>query len=495
MKLNEAEIRKTWVPMLKESTGVVDPKRLNWMAEVANTHKLNEDNASLNPGMNVLGMGGVKAPNFQTGAVGSGDKMPSLLPMAMQVASQTFALDLLPIVPLNGPVGILPFMDAAYAGAAGPGLDAPAVTNADGTSNALEYFKAAGVTLDGNETVGDSFTDSDEGGSATYFFVGTSRLDGQPIFRRDGDVVQSNLLADFNKAVNEAGDAYDGPATGIELVRAMVDHIPGFVGNPDGTPYSRGAGEAAQDRLMGLTLFTKPVEADTYTVGAIVTREQVQDLEQYGVNAVAQVETILMNEITQSINSHILSSMRTLAATSVANSGVSLDITVDTGSTNGGATPGSEQHKILVSILGAANLIHQRGRRGAGNFAVVGTQVATALQAISGFQAHPVNNSISQVAGAVLPLGSIAGIDIYTDPRLAWNDFSVLVGLNGDEGTPGLIFMPYLMADKVETIAEGTMGPRVSIKTRYALVEAGHNPETSYFSFNISAGASGSILG
>jgi hypothetical protein len=45
--------------------------------------------------------------------------------------------------------------------------------------------------------------------------------------------------------------------------------------------------------------------------------------------------------------------------------------------------------------------------------------------------------------------------------------------------------MPYLMAESVQTIAEGTMAPKVAVKSRYALVAAGFHPETQYQKFNV----------
>ena len=71
-------------------------------------------------------------------------------------------------------------------------------------------------------------------------------------------------------------------------------------------PYLRGVGESTVDNIMGLTLFNKSVAADTFQVAAAVTREQVQDLKQFGIDAVAQVEAVLVNELTQSINKYIL---------------------------------------------------------------------------------------------------------------------------------------------------------------------------------------------
>ena len=50
--------------------------------------------------------------------------------------------------------------------------------------------------------------------------------------------------------------------------------------------------------------------------------------------------------------------------------------------------------------------------------------------------------------------------------------------------------MPYLMAESVETIAEGTMAPKIAVKSRFALVDAGFHPETMYYTigFNFAAG-------
>ena len=66
--------------------------------------------------------------------------------------------------------------------------------------------------------------------------------------------------------------------------------------------------------------------------------------------------------------------------------------------------------------MAAANLIANRGRRGAGNFAVVDAKMASALQGIAGFVPNPMANTFNQVAGAIYPVGSVAGINVYTDP-------------------------------------------------------------------------------
>jgi hypothetical protein len=402
---------------------------------------------ALNPGMNLAVMGNTSFPTAN--ADGSGDKAPTLLPLAMQVAAQTIGLDLVPVVPMAGPMGLLSYLDFVYEGGT---LGGGAPNFADGTVHPT-YIRTA-LAVSAGDTV-----------------VGTSRIDGLNLIELGADTLAAGLVT--------------ATYADAELVKALEDHIPGFSGgadNADGvmSPMSRGLGESTRDKVMGLSLFSKSVAAETFQVAAAVTREQVQDLKQFGVDAVAQVEAVLTNELTQSINNHILRSMRRIAGENLFGAGVDMNIAPVAGETRG-----DSHRRILTAILAAGNLIAQRGRRGAGNFAVVGGSVASALQGVSGFVAYPMANTINQVAGAIYPLGSIAGINVYTDPSVAFASAEILVGRKGDGNGPGLVFMPYLMAESVQTIVEGTMAPKVAVKSRYALVEAGFHPGTQYETFSI----------
>jgi hypothetical protein len=450
--INESEIRSTWAPIIESATGINDANKLAWMSTYCHNHKLYEDAnvMSLDPSMNLTGMGAAKFPVIG-GANGSGDKAPSLLPLAMQVAAQTIGLDLVPVVPMAGPMGLLSYLDFTYEGGR---LDNKVTPT---------YVKTSAVAA---------------GGDVLY---GTSRIDGLNIIEvKDALTVgEANIAARY---------------TGAVLVKALEDHIKGFAAaDAAGAPYSRDAGEQTADKVMGLSLFSKSIAAETFQVAAAVTREQVQDLKQFGVDAVAQVESVLTNELTQSINQHILGSVRTLGTTNVtATFGAATDFDIALANASalaGGETVASEHRKVLTQVLAAANLIANRGRRGAGNFAVVGAQVATILQSISGFVANPMANTISQSAGAIYPLGSVAGINVYTDPTQAWGSYKISVGRKGDGNGPGLVFMPYLMAESVQTIAEGTMAPKIAVKSRFALVEAGFHAETQYVTFSITNGA------
>jgi len=536
---------------------------------------------------------------FPAQAAGSGDRPFSLLPLAMQVAAQTVGLDLVPVVPMQGPMGVLTYLDFVYGGGRGSGapvngnLDTTAAplmikfsaTNDDASAFAVNdlYYadqfnsSAAAVTPVAGNTVAASYE---------LTFVGTSRIDGLPIFRVRGNttativapgaapVAGSTVNSGFNyaqgaetaastiynsitagarlhglarvggvrpalAAVIVAGNivATVGATPNLGLVKALEDHITGFSGNAfqpandpatggpqfanqnaNGLdPYQRGVGESTVDNIMGLSLFNKSVAAETFQVAAAVTREQVQDLKQFGIDAVAQVEAVLVNELTQSINKYILDRIFRNGVTNAVNiqavngtqlteqfnGAAAVATAVPLGANNttnaiqnaaglgaqtvvlgGGNTQGTLQRRMYTKILAASNLIATRGRRGPATFAVTGGEMATALQSVAGFIAYPLSNTVNQAGGSLYPIGAIAGVTIYVDPNRAFNDLTICVGRKGDGNSPGLVFMPYLMAESVETIAEGTMAPKIAVKSRFALVDAGFNPELMYYTMN-----------
>lgn len=574
-QINEAEVKATWSPIIESATGIKDPVKLKWMSTYCQYHKLAEDkgmvdygslitesvynNVHLNPGMNVPGMGAVQFPGnpgtttqFHSQTAGSGDKPFSLLPLSMQVAAQTIGLDLLPVVPLGGPFGMLTYLDFPYAG--GNLKQQSAVVNglggADGTVAPLVIKSNITWNTGFAPKPNDVFYTTD-GTTVAYklTYIGKSRIDGYAIFKVEAsrDELETTVgntsyaagletvttLADIfvsgsayvlstNGAVANAVTAeLEKPA---ELVNALEDHITAFSGRgfkkgdvTSNDPYLREEGESTPDNLIGLKLFNKSIKAGTLQVAAAVTREQVQDLKQYGIDAIAQVEAVLINELTQGMNKHILDRIFRLGNTNADQvynlDGTNLSLSVGTTSApvtsvlglpmdsdnfadqvalptptvipTSGDNGGTLQRKILSRILAASNLIAIRGRRGAANFAVTNGQVATALQDIAGFVPYPMSNTVNQSAGSLYPIGSVAGVNIYVDPNMGWNDTRIAIGRKGDGNSPGLVFMPYLMAESVSTIAEGTMAPKISVKSRYALVEAGFHPQTMYYTLAI----------
>ena len=581
--LNEAETMKTWSGFITESTGVTDRSKLTWMTKYCAFHDMHEKQelnesvhgyAHLNPNMNVGGMGTMAFPganpnNGYDGVRGSGDNPFSLLPLAVQVAAQTIALDLVPVVPMQGPLGILQYMDYVYEGGRtnrlprvnGYDVDGNPINNVGNTSPLMVKIKLADIDDKRPDAalLREAFgpdTEVIKKGGYQLKFVAFGRIDGNPIFQVLNAVTESHdkslaevlfgstfITRDDKGNIETVVGDYPAKLKGekiksysvsdIDTVKALEDFIPGYtgagfkLGKPmDAQSYDRATGESTPSNMMSLNVFTEKVEAKTIQVKGTITREQIQDLKAYGIDALAQVEAELVNELTQHINRELLNEIFALGwknhRESEAFEGINLNtfFTVDpdanvTGLAADGTTPvetvnegyvasyvgggaetlGTVQRRIMSKILAASNLIAQRGRRGAGTFAVCSAHIATALQDCAGFVAYPLSNTVNQTAGSLFPVGAISGVSIYVDPNMPWFDNNIVVGRKGKDNEPGIVFMPYLMADKLSYPSEGMEGaPVTSLKSRYAIVKAGHHPQLMYYAFDIKLGNGVSLI-
>jgi hypothetical protein len=537
LHLNESQIFETWAPLIESKAGVSDSYKLNWLSKYCHYHSLNESfNGSYSqigvaPAGNVAGlMGNVSTPGSNIGVYGSegsGDKFPSLLPLAIQVAARTVGFDIVNVIPMGGPTGVLTYLDYIYSG------------GGTGTNIKPTVIKLSTATaFTSSVSVGADYVLGTTASNLALKFVGYSRIDGQPLFRvTNADSGNAPTIATAAGGALFAGlTAGSGTVSTStitpSLVKALEDHIQGFSGagtNNDqdfygpftdgtelGDAMGRGVAESTYFNTMGLRAYTKFVEAKTFQVAAAVTTEQIQDLnKQYGIDVVSMVENALVNELSQAINKNILARAFALGwlnnSGMVAAEGVSLNTTLDpglTGSTtatyitpdgtskavtvagfSGFASSGgvsnenlyTVQRRILSKILAAGNVVAQRGRRGPANFIVTNLQLASAIMDNAQFTAAPLTNAINQNNGSLYPVGTIAGMTLYVDPNMKYSDTRVLVGRKGADEEPGLKFMPYMMAESIQTIAEGTMAPKIAVKSRFALVEAGQLPETQYY--------------
>jgi hypothetical protein len=525
---------------------------------------------NVNPPTTVAG----GAANFYgNGAIGSGDKFPSLLPISLQVAARTIGFDIVPVIPMNGPTGVLTYLDYVYAGGVEPGKaindlsDSYKGTRTWEDALLIEVETEFLVTdsdqplVDAVAIPGDKVTLAAAIEAATSFgaaaddlvvkYVGNSRITGNYIFQvskastqtvasiflGDNSVLTADTSALTIVLPGETPGTDDGEISIITtakaaLVKTPENHIQGFTGAGledgddwygnavDGTknpqPMRRGVGETTYYRPIGLETFTKFVEAGTYQASAVVTTEQIQDLNrQYGIDVVGMVENQLINEISKSINYHILSRAFALGwdnhinfdKVESMNLNMSFDGATTAGfikkdgligdmsvpevqavTTNSFENQSTMQRRVMGIILAAGNVVSQRGRRGPANFVVTNLQMATVLQDNAQYQFAPMANTINQNNGSLYPVGTVAGMTIYVDPNMAWADTRILVGRKGADEEPGLKFMPYMMAESIQTIAEGTMSPKIAVKSRYALVEAGFHPETLYMTVFIETG-------
>ena len=82
-------------------------------------------------------------------------------------------------------------------------------------------------------------------------------------------------------------------------------------------------------------------------------------------------------------------------------------------------------------------------------------------------------------------MGNVGQISIYVDPYQRWDDNRIFLGRKNSVDQPGLIFLPYLMAQSISLISEATWAPRMMIRSRYAIADIGFFPEKQFMALHV----------
>jgi hypothetical protein len=596
-----------WKPVL-ESLGVNDPYKMDWMAEYAEMHSLNENVAYSTLG-NLNGMGAVQAAQPSAspglvwgdygagtaGGIGSGDIGQNLLPVSMKIAAQTIGLDLVAVKPASSPKVDMLFVDFKYdnlddstlkderpimfqmnlsgglttlnthlRAAMATKLDAnsePVRERVGGLTNPI-YVHLSGGTLAcqvaGAASTLDVFFDLGVGTSpltATEIqafdpvlsnyplngaspakegwmeFLGWSRINGYPMFR---------TFRQFNPGANNAGwDFVDGRNTfptaaypivdflnnsvsmqiattaavvtnyaltgvSIDLVSLLEDHIPGFsAGWYVNRAMNRDEDERTYPNVIGPDIFTKTIQVGDIEISSALKRTQIEDIKAAtGMDIVQKLESVLVNELTQTISKQIVAKVTELSdknriawTTPKDGSGVSkFDFNVDTYLAVGAATPGGEtthsiQRKLIAKINNASNFIATEGRVGPAQYLVTNGNLASVIQDVAGYTINPVKSSNLNANGQLFPMGNVGNISIYVDPYQRWDDNRIFLGRKNSVDQPGLVFVPYLMAQSIQLISEATWAPRMLIRSRYAVADIGFFPHKQFMTILVTDSA------
>jgi hypothetical protein len=548
IRIDKQKAIKKWSPVL-ENMGV-EGDRVEWMSEYAEFHSINENayvNASNVTGMGavlnpVVGVnnptGTIQGANW-TGVAGSGDVGQNLLPVAMKIAAQTIGLDLVAVKPTPGPKIDLLFIDFRYDDTrTGDADERPQVFKLNATNistiksamltgggatinqstgglqNGPFYYtiKTAGIPNIGG-TVSSTLpaTASKEG---VVEFLGFSRIDGFPMFRAfrqfntshtavgsAGSVFQfdqtrntfTSVASMVSQITSICGIAPGTPT--VELVSALEDHIPGFSANwaqygsgfNGQYPMDRGMDDDSYAGVIGPKISSKTVAVGTIEVSSALRRTEIEDIKaNTGMDIVQKKESILVNELSQTISKQIVAKifeLGTLNRTSAplnagGNSIFDLDTAYASG-TLGGETTHAVQRKLITKIAHASNFIATEGRVGPAQYLITNGGLAAALSDIAGYTINPVKSKMN-ASGQLYPVGSIGDISIYVDPYMRYNDNRIVLGRKNNPDQPGIIFVPYLMAQSITLMSEATFAPRMLLRSRYAVAEVGWFPQKQY---------------
>jgi hypothetical protein len=224
--------------------------------------------------------------------------------------------------------------------------------------------------------------------------------------------------------------------------------------------------EGRPGNRINVQILKQVVEAKTRKLSARWTFEAAQDAQaMHGLDVEAEIMAALAQEITVEIDQEILGSLRSLAAT---------EFTFNQATVSGTATFVGDEHAALAVLINrAANLIAQRTRRGAGNWAVVSPQALTVLQSATTSAFARTTEGTFEAPTNTKFVGTLNGaMRIYVD-TYASDTTPVLVGYKGSsEADAAAFYCPYvpLMSSGV-VLDPATFEPVVGFMTRYGYVE------------------------
>jgi len=267
----------------------------------------------------------------------------------------------------------------------------------------------------------------------------------------------------------EAFDSTSGTDTAAgEEALSPFKIAEGYSGNAaDDKAATTAALEGQAGRKLSIQILKQTVEAKSRKLSARWTFEAAQDAQSmHGIDVEAEIMAALAQEITAEIDQEVLASLNSLAGNAAE--------TYNQAAVSGTATFVGDEHAALaVQINRVANLIAQRTRRGAGNYAVVSPFALTILQSATTSAFARTTEGTFEAPTNTKMVGTLNNaMKVYVNTYSA-DGADVLVGYKGaSESDAPAFYCPYipLMSSGV-VLDPSTFEPTVSFMTRYGYVE------------------------
>ena len=239
-----------------------------------------------------------------------------------------------------------------------------------------------------------------------------------------------------------------------------------YSGTTAGKAASTSTLEGTPGNRINVQILKQVVEAKTRKLSARWTFEAAQDAQSmHGLDVEAEIMAALAQEITVEIDQEILASLSALSGSTYS---------YNQATVSGTATFVGDEHAALAVLINrAANLIAQRTRRGAGNWAVVSPAALTVLQSATTSAFARTTEGTFEAPTNTKFVGTLNGaMRVFVD-SYAPDTTPVLVGYKGSSETDAAAFYcPYipLMSSGV-VLDPATFEPVVSFMTRYGYIE------------------------
>ena len=297
-----------------------------------------------------------------------------------------------------------------------------------------------------------------------------------PVIRRVMPTVIANELVGVQPMTGPVGqihtlrvrysDTGNGAVAGEEAL-SPFKIAEAYSGDAGGKAASTAALEGIAGKRMSIQILKQTVEAKTRKLSARWTFEAAQDAQaQQGIDIEAEIMAALAQEITAEIDQEVLASLLSLAGTQNTES-------FNQAAVSGTATFVGDEHAALAVLINkVSNVIAQRTRRGAGNWAVVSPTALTILQSATTSAFARTTEGTFEAPTNTKFVGTLNNaMKIYVN-TYAGSD-TVLIGYKGaTESDAAAFYCPYipLMSSGV-VLDPATFEPVVSFMTRYGYVE------------------------
>jgi hypothetical protein len=326
------------------------------------------------------------------------------------------------------------------------------------------------------ENTKSALTESATAGASQAGNVATLNKVILPIIRRVMPTVIANEIIGVQPMTGPVGQIHTlrvryaetvGSTTAGSEALSPFDIATSYSGDGTNAPAATSSMEGDAGNKMSIQVLKQTVEAKTRKLSARWTFEAAQDANSmHGLDVEAEIMAALAMEITAEIDQEVLGSLGALATGSA-----SFDMN---GSFTGTPTFVGDRHAVLATMMNReANLIAQRTRRGAANWAVVSPAALTVLQSATTSAFARTTEGTFEAPTNTKFVGTLNGtMRIYVN-TYASDNTDVLLGYKGQgEIDAAAFYCPYvpLMSSGV-VVDPGTFEPVVSFMTRYGYVE------------------------
>ena len=325
------------------------------------------------------------------------------------------------------------------------------------------------------ENTKQALTESATAGASQSGNIATLNKVILPIIRRVMPTVIANEIIGVQPMTGPVGQIHTlrvryaetvGSTTAGSEALSPFDIATSYSGDGSAAPAATASMEGDAGNKMSIQVLKQTVEAKTRKLSARWTFEAAQDANaMHGLDVEAEIMAALAMEITAEIDQEILTSLGNLATGSA---------TYDQSSVTGTPTFVGDEHAALATMMNReANLVAQRTRRGAANWAVVSPAALTVLQSATTSAFARTTEGTFEAPTNTKFVGTLNGtMRIYVN-TYASDATPVLLGYKGQgEIDAAAFYCPYvpLMSSGV-VVDPSSFEPVVSFMTRYGYVE------------------------